>query len=170
MQVLKAAAAALYKFNKGIIDAVCDIVPAVKPQAAYYEMYGYYGVKALYKTIKYAQSKGMYVIVDGKRNDIGATMDAYSAAYLGSTEVYGERIAPFGAGRSHCKRISRHRRNRACSQNRRKHFRSRKDLQQVLRRASGQTSLRWQDHLRDNGRYVREVGRKAAWAATATPQ
>ena len=94
---LKAAAAALYKFNKGIIDAVCDIVPAVKPQAAYYEMYGYYGVKALYKTIKYAQSKGMYVIVDGKRNDIGATMDAYSAAYLGSTEVYGERIAPFGA-------------------------------------------------------------------------
>lgn len=76
---------------------MCDIVPAVKPQAAYYEMYGYYGVKALYKTIKYAQSKGMYVIVDGKRNDIGATMDAYSAAYLGSTEVYGERIAPFGA-------------------------------------------------------------------------
>ncbi len=94
---LKAAAAALYKFNKGIIDAVCDVVPAVKPQAAYYEMYGYYGVKALYKTIKYAQSKGMYVIVDGKRNDIGATMEAYSSAYLGSAEVYGENVAAFGA-------------------------------------------------------------------------
>lgn len=94
---LKAAAAALYKFNKGIIDAVCDIVPAVKPQAAYYEMYGYYGVKALYKTIAYAQSKGMYVIVDGKRNDIGATMEAYSSAYLGATEVYGKKISPFGA-------------------------------------------------------------------------
>lgn len=94
---MKAAAAALYRFNKGIIDAVCDIVPAVKPQAAYYEMYGYYGVKALYKTIKYAHSKGMYVIVDGKRNDIGATMDAYSAAYLGTTEVYGENVHAFGA-------------------------------------------------------------------------
>lgn len=94
---MKAAAAALYKFNKGIIDAICDVVPAVKPQAAYYEMYGYYGVKALYKTIRYAQSKGMYVIVDGKRNDIGATMEAYSSAYLGSTEVYGEQVSAFGA-------------------------------------------------------------------------
>lgn len=93
----KAAAAALYKFNKGIIDAVCDVVPAVKPQAAYYEMYGYYGVKALYKTIRYAQSKGMYVILDGKRNDIGATMEAYSAAYLGTTDVFGEKEKPFGA-------------------------------------------------------------------------
>ncbi len=94
---LKAAASALFKFNKEIIDAIYDVVPAVKPQAAYYEMYGYYGVKALYKTIEYARSKGMYVIVDGKRNDIGATMDAYSAAYLGTTEVYGEQVAPFGA-------------------------------------------------------------------------
>ena len=94
---LKAAAAALYKFNKGIIDAVCDVVPAVKPQAAYYEMYGYHGVKALYKTIRYAQSKGMYVILDGKRNDIGATMEAYSSAYLGSTDVFGDRTAAFGA-------------------------------------------------------------------------
>lgn len=93
----KAAAAALYKFNKGIIDAVCDVVPAVKPQAAYYEMYGYYGVKALYKTIKYAQSKGMYVILDGKRNDIGATMEAYSSAYLGNTDVFGEKEAAFDA-------------------------------------------------------------------------
>lgn len=93
----KAAAAALYKFNKGIIDAVCDVVPAVKPQAAYYEMYGYYGVKALYKTIRYAQSKGMYVILDGKRNDIGATMEAYSAAYLGTTDVFGKKEQPFGA-------------------------------------------------------------------------
>lgn len=94
---MKAAAAALYRFNKGIIDAVCDIVPAVKPQAAYYEMYGYHGIKALYKTIKYAQSKGMYVILDAKRNDIGATMEAYSSAYLGTTEVFGEREAAFGA-------------------------------------------------------------------------
>ncbi len=94
---MKAAAAALYKFNKEIIDSICDIVPAVKPQAAYYEMYGYHGVKALYKTIQYARSKGMFVILDGKRNDIGATMEAYSAAYLGNTDVFGESEAAFGA-------------------------------------------------------------------------
>ncbi|MGN0667072.1 MAG: orotidine-5'-phosphate decarboxylase [Huintestinicola sp.] len=93
----KAAAAAILKFNKAIIDAICDIVPAVKPQAAYYEMYGYHGVKALYKTIDYARSKGMYVIVDGKRNDIGATMEAYSTAYLGETDIFGDMTPVFGA-------------------------------------------------------------------------
>ncbi|MGN0643154.1 MAG: orotidine-5'-phosphate decarboxylase [Huintestinicola sp.] len=93
----KAAAAAIYKFNKEIIDAICDVVPAIKPQAAYYEMYGYHGVKALYKTIKYAQEKGMFVIVDGKRNDIGATMEAYSSAYLGDTDIFGEMSPVFGA-------------------------------------------------------------------------
>ncbi len=94
---LKGAAYALLKFNKAIIDAVCDIVPAVKPQSAYYEMYGWHGVKTLYKTIEYAKKKGMFVIVDGKRNDIGATMEAYSAAYLGSTAVDGVDFTGFGA-------------------------------------------------------------------------
>ncbi len=84
-KTLQAAAAAILEFNKGLIDAVCDVVPAVKPQSAYYEMYGFYGVKALYDTIQYAKEKGMFVIVDGKRNDIGATMQAYSTAYLGKT-------------------------------------------------------------------------------------
>lgn len=93
----KAAACAIKKFNMKIIDAICDVVPAVKPQAAYYEMYGYYGVKALQKTIEYAKSKGMYVILDGKRNDIGATMDAYTAAYLGKTDIFGEEQSAFGA-------------------------------------------------------------------------
>ena len=68
-ETLKGAAKALLEFNKGLIDALYDIVPAVKPQAAYYEMYGPAGVKALYKTQEYARSKGMYVITDGKRND-----------------------------------------------------------------------------------------------------
>ncbi len=94
---LKAAAKAIYRFNKGIIDAVCDVVPAIKPQAAYYEMYGYYGVKALAKTIEYAKSKGIFVITDGKRNDIGATMEAYTNAHLGTVTI-GERVLePFGA-------------------------------------------------------------------------
>ena len=86
-ETLKGAAKALLEFNKGLIDALYDIVPAVKPQAAYYEMYGPAGVKALYKTQEYARSKGMYVITDGKRNDIGTTMEAYAAAHLGKVQV-----------------------------------------------------------------------------------
>ncbi len=96
-KTLEGAAAALLEFNKGLIDALCDIVPAVKPQAAYYEMYGWQGVKALHDTIAYAQEKGMFVITDGKRNDIGATMEAYATAHLGEVEVEGEGFAPFGA-------------------------------------------------------------------------
>lgn len=84
---IKGAANALLDFNKGLIDALCEVVPAVKPQSAYYEMYGPEGVKALYETIKYAKEKGMYVILDGKRNDIGATSEAYANAYLGETKI-----------------------------------------------------------------------------------
>lgn len=96
-KTLEGAADALLSFNKGLINALCDIVPAVKPQAAYYEMYGWQGVKALYETIQYAKSKGMVVITDGKRNDIGATMQAYAAAHLGTTDIEGEKTEAFGA-------------------------------------------------------------------------
>ena len=95
-RTLEGAAEALFVFNKGLIDALCDIVPAVKPQAAYYEMYGWQGVRALEKTIAYAKSKGMFVITDGKRNDIGTTMEAYAKAHLGETAVEGEVFEPFG--------------------------------------------------------------------------
>lgn len=95
---LEGAADAILKFNKGLIDALCDIVPAVKPQCAYYEMYGWAGVRALSETISYAKSKNMYVIVDGKRNDIGNTMKAYAAAYLGETKLDDENFeTAFGA-------------------------------------------------------------------------
>lgn len=96
-KTLEGAAAALLEFNKAIIDEIYDIVPAIKPQAAYYEMYGWQGVKALADTIAYAQSKGMFVMTDGKRNDIGTTMEAYAAAHLGTTVVDGEEISAFGA-------------------------------------------------------------------------
>ena len=94
-ETLKGAAKALLEFNKGLIDALYDIVPAVKPQAAYYEMYGTAGIKTLYKTQEYARSKGMYVITDGKRNDIGTTMEAYAAAHLGKVKVGSEEYEPF---------------------------------------------------------------------------
>ena len=96
-KTLEGAAAALLAFNKAIIDQIYDIVPAIKPQAAYYEMYGWQGVKALHDTIAYAQSKGMFVMTDGKRNDIGTTMEAYATAHLGTTDVAGESVDAFGA-------------------------------------------------------------------------
>ena len=94
---LKAASRAIFAFNKAIIDEICDIVPAIKPQAAYYEMYGYHGMKTLEKTIRYARLKGMFVITDGKRNDIGTTMEAYAAAHLGTVRVDENELQPFGA-------------------------------------------------------------------------
>lgn len=96
-ETLEGAAQALYKFNVGLIDALYDIVPAVKPQCAYYEMYGWQGMRALKDTIDYAKSKGMFVITDGKRNDIGTTMEAYAAAHLGSIKVESSLYEPFGA-------------------------------------------------------------------------
>jgi orotidine-5'-phosphate decarboxylase len=96
-QTLEGAADALLRFNIGLIDALCDIVPAVKPQSAYYEMYGWQGIAALTETILYAKKKGMFVILDGKRNDIGPTAAAYAAAYLDSTAVGDESFEAFGA-------------------------------------------------------------------------
>ena len=94
---LEAAAQALLDFNKGLIDALYDIVPAVKPQCAYYELYGWQGMRALQQTIAYAKAKGMFVITDGKRNDIGTTMQAYAAAHLGNVQVNGQALSPFDA-------------------------------------------------------------------------
>lgn len=94
-QTLEGAADALLTFNKGLIDALYDIVPAVKPQCAYYEMYGWQGIKALHDTIAYAKEKGLFVITDGKRNDIGTTMEAYAAAHLGEVSVEEAVFAPF---------------------------------------------------------------------------
>lgn len=95
---LEGAAKAILEFNKRLIDGVYDIIPAVKPQVAYYEMYGSNGIKALEETIRYAKSKGLIVIADGKRNDIGSTAEAYSSAFLGRTEL-GENslVAAFDA-------------------------------------------------------------------------
>lgn len=88
---LKGAAYAIYDFNKMIIDAVYDVVGVVKPQLAYYEMYGLDGIEAFQKTVLYAKEKGMLVIADGKRNDIGSTAKSYSNAYLGNTIINEEK-------------------------------------------------------------------------------
>ena len=74
-------------FNKKLIDNIADIVPSVKVQIAYYEMYGVAGMNAYYETLKYAKEKGLYVIADAKRNDIGSTASCYAKAFLGETQV-----------------------------------------------------------------------------------
>ena len=82
------AGEAILEFNKRIIDAVCDVVPAVKVQVAYYEMYSVEGMKAFLETLKYAKEKGLIVIADCKRNDIGATCSCYAEAYLGKKPAF----------------------------------------------------------------------------------
>jgi orotidine-5'-phosphate decarboxylase len=93
----KAAADSIIEFNKKLIDALYEIIPAVKPQLAYYEMYGLEGIRAFYETIGYAKEKGLLVIADGKRNDIGTTSQAYATAYLGKTDINGAKTEAFGA-------------------------------------------------------------------------
>lgn len=92
-----AAAEAILEFNKGIIDAVHDLVPAVKPQVAFYEIFGEEGMRAYRQTIEYAHTKNLIVIADIKRNDIGSTAEAYADSYLGTVDVFGEETAVFDA-------------------------------------------------------------------------
>ena len=84
----------ILEYNKSLIDATFDIIPAVKPQIAFYEMFGIEGIKCFKETCKYAKEKGLIVIADIKRGDIGTTAEAYSNAYLGRTLV-GEKEESF---------------------------------------------------------------------------
>ncbi|MCL2592420.1 MAG: orotidine-5'-phosphate decarboxylase [Defluviitaleaceae bacterium] len=91
---LNAVSKALVKFNREIIDAVYDIVPAVKPQIAMYERFGNAGVKAYIETINYAKEKGLIIIGDIKRGDIASTAEAY-ASHIGGVEVFGDKFDPW---------------------------------------------------------------------------
>jgi orotidine-5'-phosphate decarboxylase len=94
-KTFEAAAQSFIVFNKRIIDAVKDIVPAVKPQMAFYEKYLSPGVKAFEETVKYARSKGLIVVEDGKRNDIGSTAQAYAQGHLGKVGLFGDKTSSF---------------------------------------------------------------------------
>ena len=83
-ETLEGAAEAVLRYNMALLDALQGVVPAVKPQAAYYELLGWPGVKALSDTIQYAHEKGFYVIADVKRGDIGSTAQAYAEGWLGT--------------------------------------------------------------------------------------
>ena len=86
-ETLEGAAEAIWQFNKEIVDATADLIPAVKPQIAMYEQFGIEGLKAYDKTVKYCQQKGLIVIGDIKRGDIGSTSTAYAVGHIGKVQV-----------------------------------------------------------------------------------
>ena len=86
-ETLEGAAEAIWQYNKGIVDAVHDLIPAVKPQIAMYEQFGIEGLKAFQKTVDYCKSKDLVVIADIKRGDIGSTSAAYAVGHLGKVAV-----------------------------------------------------------------------------------
>ena len=94
-ETLEAAAEAIWQFNKGIIDATYDLIPAVKPQSAMYEQFGIPGLEAFKRTCDYARSKGLVIIGDVKRGDIGSTSEAYAVGHLGRVQVGSRSFYPF---------------------------------------------------------------------------
>lgn len=86
-ETLEGAAEAVWQYNKGIVDAIYDLVPAVKPQIAMYEQFGIPGMIAFKKTVDYCKEKGLVVIGDVKRGDIGSTSEAYAVGHLGKVQV-----------------------------------------------------------------------------------
>ncbi len=95
-ETLEAAASAVYEYNKGIVDAIYDLVPAVKPQIAMYEQFGIPGLKAYADTVEYCKKKGLVVIGDVKRGDIGSTSAAYATAHIGKIKIGNTVCTPFG--------------------------------------------------------------------------
>ena len=94
-ETLEGAAEAIYEYNKGIVDAIYDIVPAVKPQVAMYEQFGVPGMIAFKKTVDYCKSKDLVIIGDIKRGDIGSTSEAYAVGHLGKVKVGNNSFAAF---------------------------------------------------------------------------
>ena len=95
-ETLEGAAQAIWEFNKAIVDEVYDLIPAVKPQVAMYEQFGLPGLEVFKKTVDYCHEKGLIVIGDVKRGDIGSTSAAYAAGHLGRVQVGSRSFAPFG--------------------------------------------------------------------------
>lgn len=94
-ETLEGAAEAIWQYNKGIVDAIYDLIPAVKPQIAMYEQFGIPGMIAFKKTVDYCKEKDLVVIGDVKRGDIGSTSEAYAVGHLGKVQVGGNSYAGF---------------------------------------------------------------------------
>lgn len=94
-ETLEGAAEAIWQFNKGIVDATYDLIPAVKPQIAMYEQFGLQGLRVYKQTVDYCKEKGLVVIADIKRGDIGSTSEAYAVGHLGKVTIGSKQYYPF---------------------------------------------------------------------------
>ena len=95
-ETLEGAAQAVWQYNKGLVDAIYDLVPAVKPQVAMYEQFGLPGLVAFHQTVQYCKEKGLIVIGDIKRGDIGSTSAAYATGHIGKVTIGANTFEPFG--------------------------------------------------------------------------
>lgn len=166
-ETLEGAAEAIWQFNKGIVDAVYDLIPAVKPQVAMYEQFGLPGMAAFQKTVDYCREKGLVVIGDVKRGDIGSTSEAYAVGHLGrvqvgSSQLYGfhedfATVNPY-LGSDGIKPFMK-----VCKEEKKGIF--------VLVKTSNPSSGEFQDRLIDNRPLYEYVGEQvAAWGAECMPE
>lgn len=161
-ETLEGAAEAVWQYNKGIVDAICDLVPAVKPQVAMYEQFGIPGLVAFDKTVKYCKEKGLIVIGDVKRGDIGSTSAAYATGHIGKVTIGSNTFEPFNEdfitvnpylGTDGIKPFVE-----VCKENDRGLF--------ILVKTSNPSSGEFQDRLIDGRPLYEHVGEKvAAWGA-----
>lgn len=164
---LEGAAEAVWQYNKGIVDAVYDLVPAVKPQIAMYEQFGLPGMAAFQKTVNYCKDKGLVVIGDVKRGDIGSTSEAYAVGHLGRVQVGSRTCAGFDEdfitvnpylGSDGVKPFTS-----ICAQEKKGIF--------VLVKTSNPSSGEFQDRLIDGRPLYEHVGEQvAAWGAGCMPE
>ena len=166
-ETLEGAAEAVWQYNKGIVDAVCDLVPAVKPQIAMYEQFGIPGMVVFKRTVDYCKEKGLVVIGDVKRGDIGSTSEAYAVGHLGRTSVGSKSYSAFDEdfvtvnpylGSDGVKPFMK-----VCAQEKKGIF--------VLVKTSNPSSGEFQDRLIDGKPLYELVGEKVAqWSAECMPE
>lgn len=166
-ETLEGAAEAIWQYNKGIVDAIYDLIPAVKPQVAMYEQFGIPGMIAFKKTVDYCKEKGLVVIGDIKRGDIGSTSEAYAVGHLGKAQVgkqffYGfdedfVTVNPY-LGSDGVKPFMK-----VCAEEKKGIF--------VLVKTSNPSSGEFQDRLIDGKPLYEHVGEQvAAWGAQCMPE
>lgn len=166
-ETLTGAAEAIWQYNKGIVDAVYDLIPAVKPQVAMYEQFGIEGIKAFQKTVDYCKEKGLVVIGDIKRGDIGSTSEAYAVGHLGKAVVGSRSLYGFNEdfvtvnpylGSDGVKPFMK-----VCKEEKRGIF--------VLVKTSNPSSGEFQDRMVDGKALYELVGEKVAeWGAECMPE
>lgn len=166
-ETLAGAAEAIWQYNKGIVDAVYDLIPAVKPQVAMYEQFGIEGMKAFQRTVDYCKEKGLVVIGDIKRGDIGSTSEAYAIGHLGKAGVGNRSFYGFNEdfvtvnpylGSDGVKPFMK-----VCKEEKRGIF--------VLVKTSNPSSGEFQDRLVDGKALYELVGEKVAeWGAECMPE